>query len=80
MTGIELVRVQDAIFPRDYHKKSHMVFIDYSCVAKNPDEIILNHELQEYEWVKPERALEMNLNDSTRRFIQGFINRSREIC
>jgi ADP-ribose pyrophosphatase YjhB (NUDIX family) len=79
VTDIRLVCVQDAIFPGDYHRKSHMVFIDYSCRTANPGKLRLNHELQDFKWLKPEKALELNMNDSTRRFIQEFIKRNRGI-
>ncbi len=75
VTEFELVCIQNAIFPGDYHKNSHMVFIDYSCRALNPEQVKLNHELQDFVWVKPEQALGMELNDSTRHFISEFMRK-----
>jgi ADP-ribose pyrophosphatase YjhB (NUDIX family) len=72
---LELVCIQDAISPSNYHKNVHMVFIDYSCRALNPEKIALNHELQEFRWVRPEDALGMNLNKSTRKFIEELIRK-----
>ena len=72
---IELVCVQDAISPEHYHRKSHMVFLDYSCRTRNPEQIKLNHELLEFRWAKPRDALEMNLNASTRKFIKELIKK-----
>ena len=72
---IELVCVQDSISSEEYHKNVHMVFIDYTCMALNPGQISLNHELQEFRWVNPEDALGMNLNKSTRKFIEDLIRK-----
>jgi hypothetical protein len=67
--NIELIDIQESIFSKEYYVKKHMIFIDYSAKALN-NNIILNEELQEYKWLKPKDALLLNLNSSTKIFIQ----------
>jgi len=77
VSDIELVEIRESIFPKEYHQKRHMVFIDYSCKAKN-NEIKLNSELQEYKWINPKEALKkLDLNSSTKIFIEKFIEKNR---
>lgn len=73
--NIELIGIQESIFSKEFHKKRHMVFMDFSAEARS-DHVSLNEELQEYKWFNPKDALKMNLNSSTRRFIKRFIEKS----
>ena len=74
VSDIELVGVQESIFSDEYHKKRHMVFLDYCCKAVN-DDIKLNDEIQEYVWIAPEEALKnLRLGKPTIEFIKRFIN------
>lgn len=71
--NIELVTIQESIFSKEFHKKKHMVFVDYCCKVENSD-IKLNHEIQEYVWVNPEDALKnYQLAEATKEFIEKFI-------
>jgi nucleoside triphosphatase len=67
--GIELIFVKENIFSEEFHEKRHMLFMDYSAKVINTN-VKLNDELQEYKWIKPQDALEMNLNLSTKKFIE----------
>ncbi|MBT4376912.1 NUDIX domain-containing protein [archaeon] len=73
---IELIGTQESIFSEEFHEKKHMVFMDFSAKAITKD-IVLNEELQEYKWIKPEDALELDLNPSTRLFIERFIAKKK---
>ncbi len=73
--SIELVDIQESIFSEEYHDKRHMIFMDFSAKAKNSD-VILNDELTEYKWVKPEDALRLGLNKSTGIFIRAFLDKA----
>lgn len=79
--NIKFVQVQDAVdaseqgYMNTYSK--HFVFINYSAKLASPvGSIILDGiELQEYRFIKPQEALEkLNLNDSTRRLIECFLD------
>lgn len=71
---IEFAGVQERIFPKEYIKKKHFIFLDFCCEAKT-DDVKLNSELQKYIWIKPEDATQLNLNPGTRKCIEMFINK-----
>ncbi|MDP3881438.1 MAG: NUDIX domain-containing protein [Nanoarchaeota archaeon] len=70
--NIQLISVDESIFPEDYNSKKHMIFLNYSAKAKS-NEVKLNEELQEYVWINPRKSFTLNLNSSTRKFIEKFI-------
>ncbi|NOQ37351.1 NUDIX domain-containing protein [archaeon] len=72
VSDIKLVGVKESIFSKEYHKRKHLVFIDFSCRAKS-NKIILNDELQEYIWIKPNKALQLDLNQFTRKLVEKYI-------
>lgn len=72
---IEFIGLQESIFSEEFHKPKHMIFLNYAAKAIT-NEVILNDEMQEYAWIKPEKSLsELNLNASSRIFIQSFIDK-----
>jgi nucleoside triphosphatase len=72
--SVELLFVQQAIYPKDYQKHQHFVFLDYVCRAKDTQVKLDGRELQEFVWVKPEHALELDIEEYTRNFILKFIS------
>ena len=74
-TAEELLIVQQAIFPKDYHKHEHYIFMDYVCKARSSQVTLDGLELQSYLWVKPEEALKMNLEEYTRIFVAKYIEK-----
>lgn len=80
ISNIELIGIQESIFSEEFHKKRHMIFLDYCCLANNSSSIKLNDEIQEYIWIKPEEALEkLILAQTTVNFIKSYINKKRAI-
>ncbi|MEA2004537.1 MAG: NUDIX domain-containing protein [archaeon] len=73
VSDIKLIDVKESIFSEEYHKRKHLVFIDFSCKAKS-NRIILNDELQEYTWIEPGKALQMDLNPFTRELVEKYID------
>ena len=73
VSDIKLIDVKESIFSEEYHKRKHLVFIDFSCKAKS-SRIILNDELQEYIWTEPDKALQMDLNIFTRKLVEKYID------
>ena len=72
---VELINVQESILANEYTKQSHMIFLDYLCEYNN-GEIVLNDELQEYKWIKPDNALkELELGASTKKLIEKYLAR-----
>jgi hypothetical protein len=74
---VELLILQQAIYPKDYHKHEHYIFMDYVCKAKNTEVKLDGRELQSYVWVKPEDALKLDLEEYTRTFVLKYLEKSR---
>ncbi len=75
---VELLIVQQAIYPKNFHKHEHYVFMDYVLKAKSSRVELDGRELQEYVWVKPEEALKLDLEEYTRNFVLKYLEtRSR---
>lgn len=67
--AIEFVLVQDCIHSREFYRDAHFVLLNYTCRC-GPDPVVkLNDEAQEYRWVTLEQALEMPINQPTRRLL-----------
>lgn len=47
---IHLISIKESVYNDSFHKKRHMIFIDYICKTDSYD-VSLNDEAQEYEWV-----------------------------
>ena len=69
----ELLIVQQAIYPKDYYKHEHYVFMDYVCRAKSSEVRLDGRELQSYIWVKPEDAPKLDLEEFTRNFVLKYV-------
>jgi nucleoside triphosphatase len=76
--SVRLLLVQQAIYPRDYYKHEHFIFMDYICEADGSDVKLDGRELQEYVWVKPEAALKLNMEEYTRNFVNKYLEESKE--
>jgi nucleoside triphosphatase len=73
----DLLIVQQAIYPKDYHKHEHYIFLDYVCKAMGKEVKLDGRELQSYVWVRPEDALKLDLEEYTRRFVVRYLEKSR---
>ena len=75
VTFDKVLFVQEAMFPKDYHKTDkHFIFLECVCTA-NSDKVELdNREMQEYLWVEPEKALKLDLDPYTRKFIEKYLD------
>ncbi len=75
--SIDFLGIQEAIFPEYFNEKKHMVFFDYQARVVGNNEVILNDEHSDYQWVQPQKALqELDLSPSTRIFIEKFIQKN----
>lgn len=78
-TGLKLkplycVNIGELINEPTFNRKAHLVFFHFVCEALN-EEVNLDHnELKEFIWVKPEKALEMNLTKGAKQTIRNYIN------
>jgi hypothetical protein len=67
-----LLLIQKAIYPENYHKHEHFIFMDYICTTKSSDVKLDGRELQKYSWMKPAKALKLDLEEYTRRFVNKY--------
>ena len=65
--------VQEAIFPKECHKKKHFIFLECLCKAKNSNIELDNIEAKKFIWVKPEKAMRLNIDVYTRRLIKKYL-------
>jgi len=70
---VKLLIVQQAIYPKDYHKHEHFIFMDFVCKAKSSEVRLDGRELQSYVWVKPEEALKLDLEEYTQNFVLRYL-------
>ncbi len=70
--NIQFVLMQEFVFDKQFYKKRHFIFLDYTA-RTNSKNIKLNDEAQEYIWVKPEKALKLDLGDCTRKLIKKYL-------
>ena len=75
---VKLLLVQQAIYPKDYHKHEHFLFMDYICMARSSEVKLDGRELQEFVWVKPEDALGLDMEEYTRNFVAKYLEELRE--
>jgi len=75
VSGIKFLVFFECIFSKEFHKRKHLLFFDFVCRAKKPEELrIDNLELTEAIWIEPERALkELDLEHYTRKDIEEFL-------
>jgi nucleoside triphosphatase len=73
--NIELLEVKDGGNPNDFDRDTHFIFLNFICRKSGGEVELDQREAVEYKWIKPEEAVEtLNLNDSTRDFIENFLN------
>jgi nucleoside triphosphatase len=75
---VKLLLVQQAIYPENYYKHEHFIFMDYLCQAQSSEVKLDGRELQEYVWVRPEKALELDLEKYTRNFVNKYLETLKE--
>src|SRR3954471_8491250 len=63
ITNIQFVLVQDCIHSKEFYRDAHFVLLNYTCDTLGAGEnVILNDEAEEYQWLTPAEALHLNLN------------------
>ena len=76
--SVELLLVQQAIYPARYYKHEHFVFLDYLCKSLDSKVKLDGRELQEYVWIKPDEALRLDLEDYTRNFVLKYLEELKQ--
>lgn len=71
----EVLFVQESVYSKEFHKKKHFIFLECLCRAKSSDIKVDNREITEYIWIKPEKALELNLDTFTRKLLVDYLEK-----
>jgi phosphoglycolate phosphatase len=63
---IRFVLVQDCIHSREFYRDAHFVLLNYTCRVTGKEDVKLNHEAQEFQWLTPVAAMKLKLNKPTK--------------
>ncbi len=70
---VRLLLVQEAIFPADYVKHEHYIFMDYLCRSSSSNVRLDREEIQDYVWSSPDRVLQLELESFTRNLVVEYL-------
>jgi nucleoside triphosphatase len=73
---VRLLLLQEAIYPADYIKHEHFIFLDYLCRTNSSGVKLDGKEIQEHFWAKPNDALQLDLESFTRNLVEAYLNDS----
>ncbi|MFQ6134783.1 MAG: NUDIX domain-containing protein [Nitrososphaerales archaeon] len=71
---LELLLIQQAIYPKNFTLHRHFIFLDYLCTSESKEVKADNREIQEYMWIDPEEALKEDLEEYTRNLINRYLS------
>ena len=73
----ELLSIQQVIYPKEFWKRSHFVFLDFLCRAEGAQNVRIDgNEIQNTLWVDPKKALNLNIDRYLRHFLLRLLDRS----
>ena len=70
---IEFVLVQDCIHSQEFYKDAHFVLLNYTCRVTGKADVKLNHEAQEFRWLKIAAAKKLKLNKPTKILLEAVL-------
>ena len=70
---VKLLLVQEAIYPADYIKHEHYIFLDYLCRTSSSGVKLDGEEIQEYIWTNLSDALQLGLESFTRNLVEAYL-------
>jgi len=73
VADIEFVLVQDCIHSKEFYRDAHFILLNYTCRCVGGPVVSLNHEASEFRWVTMEQALEMPINQPTRKLLLAVL-------
>jgi len=76
---VGVLLVQEAIYPVDYLKREHFIFLDYLCRTRSSAVKLDEEEIQKHVWVSPERALQLDLESFTRNLVVEYLSHSGSV-
>ena len=69
---VKLLLIQEAIYPSDYIKHEHYIFLDYLCRTDSSKVELDGKEIQEYIWRLPKEAIQLDLESFTRNLVEAY--------
>lgn len=74
---LDLLSIQQVIYPNEFWKRAHFIFFDYLCAANGIQTVKVDmEEIQNTVWVNPKDALDLKIDRYLRHFIMRFLDRS----
>ena len=73
VADIEFVLAQDCIHSKEFYRDAHFILLNYTCRCVGGPVVSLNHEASEFRWVTMEQALEMPINQPTRKLLLAVL-------
>lgn len=77
VTNIEFVLAQDCIHSKEFYRDAHFVLLNYTCRCDGEAPVKLNDEAREFRWVTMADALEMPINQPTRKLLLAVSEKGR---
>lgn len=71
--NIRFLQFQEAIYSPEFIYRKHFVFLDFLCEAKTDRVQIDNKEIQDFLWVDPQKALEINVEPFSKKTIAKYL-------
>ena len=63
---------QEVIFSPQFHKRRHFIFFDFACKCRDEEVRVDGVEITGYQWFWPKEALELDLDEFTRRMVEKY--------
>jgi phosphoglycolate phosphatase-like HAD superfamily hydrolase/ADP-ribose pyrophosphatase YjhB (NUDIX family) len=69
IADIRFVLVQDCIHSKEFYREAHFVLLNYTCRCVGRPDVKLNEEAREFRWVSIPQALQMPVNQPTKKLL-----------
>jgi len=77
VTDIQFVLVQDCIHSKEFYRDAHFVLLNYTCRVAGKANVKLNHEAQEFRWIKIADAKKLKLNKPTKILLEAVLKKPK---
>ena len=71
IVDIEFVLVQDCIHSKEFYRDAHFVLLNYTGRCVGEPDVKLNDEARDFRWLTIEEALELPVNQPTRKLLMA---------
>lgn len=75
-----LLNWQEAIYSKEFYKPKHFIFFDFYCTTERTKVKVDGREVTGYIWVKPEKALKLNMDSFTSRSVQVYLKLANDLA